>query len=116
MLSKILKSKLQDGVITESREDYEGSVMIDENLMRSMGLVEYEAVEINSLEFDARHRTYVIPGLPGSKCVSVRGALAQYFKEGDRIHINCFCYMTADEAASFTPKIVKTNIWTSSHE
>ena len=111
MLVTMLKSKLQDGVITESREDYEGSIMIDEKIMNSMRLVEYEAVYVNSLEYDARHLTYVIPGEAGSGILSVRGALAQYFKEGDRVHINCFCSMTVDETSSHRPRVVKSNVY-----
>jgi len=113
MLIEILKSKLQDGYITESREDYEGSVRIDEEIMLEMGLVTNEVVEINSLEFNARHLTYVIPGPAGSKEISVRGALAQYFKRGDRVHLNCFCYMTQEEACDHKPVVVKTNVWVS---
>lgn len=110
---RMLKSKLQDGVVTQSKEDYEGSVAIDQDILDKMNILPFEAVYVNSLEFDGRYLTYAIPAPAGSHTISVQGALAQYFKKGDRVHINCYCTMTRDEAASHTPAVVKTNVWTS---
>ncbi|MDE5936333.1 MAG: aspartate 1-decarboxylase, partial [Ruminococcus sp.] len=46
MQISVLKSKIHRAVITQAELDYIGSITIDEELMESAGLYEYEHVHI----------------------------------------------------------------------
>lgn len=110
MLLQILKSKLQEVIITKADTSYEGSITLDPDLMDAAEIYPYERVEVNAKEGLARIVTYVIPGKRGSGCVELNGGAANYFVEGQPIHVNCFALidMMSDEVGIQTI-IVKTD-------
>ena len=91
MLIQVLKSKL-NVTVTGAKKDYKGSITIDPELCVKAGLYYNERVEVNARDHDARISTYVIPAFEreGSGCVEMNGGAAQFFKPGDKIHINSF--------------------------
>jgi len=84
----LLRSKLQEVIVTDANPEYEGSITIGTELMEAAGLVEYEQVEVNGKETPARIKTYVIAGKEGQ--VMLNGGAAQHFKKGDKVHVLAF--------------------------
>ena len=60
MLINLLKSKLHRVNITDVHHDYEGSCAIDEHLLNSAKIHEYEMLHIYNLENGKRFTTYAI--------------------------------------------------------
>lgn len=109
MLLQILKSKLQEVIITRADTDYEGSITLDPDLMLEADLYPYERVEVNGVNSDSRIVTYVIAGKRGSGCVELNGGAANLFTRGEHIHVNCFAFIDARNEIRLSPKIVKTD-------
>ncbi len=56
----MLKSKLHRATVTDADLHYEGSVTIDENLMKAADLMPYEKVSIYNVSNGERFTTYAI--------------------------------------------------------
>jgi aspartate 1-decarboxylase len=102
----LLKSKIQNAVVTEARLEYEGSLGLDALLLRAADLIPFEKVHIYNVRNGERFSTYVIEEAPGSGKVSVYGAAAHKAGPGDRIIIVAFAQMEEAEIAGFRPRIV----------
>ncbi len=101
----MLKSKIHRARVTEVNLDYEGSITIDERLMREADVLPYEQVQVLNLNNGARFTTYVIKGeSEGEICIN--GAGARLAARGDTIIILSYCHIKDDEAHSFVPKLV----------
>lgn len=106
----ILKSKLQQVLVTGCSEDYEGSITLDPDLMRAANIQPFEQVHVNNKETGYRLITYVIEGIKGSGQVDINGAAAHHFSVGDRIHV--ITYQSVFESGSLLKEaiqIVKTD-------
>ena len=102
---KILKSKLHRATVTVSRLDYPGSIEIDSDLRKMVGLEPYELVLIADLNNGNRLETYVVPGPAGGKDIVILGAAARLINPDDRIIILNFAYLTEEELKTHKPKI-----------
>jgi len=121
MLIQVLKSKLKKVKVTAASVDYEGSLTLDPDLMDAADLHPYERVEVNAVYGKDRLVTYVIPGIRGTGQVEMNGGMANFFKPGDWIHVNCFVYLDMkndgfeyyayfeEPSSKSYPKIVKTD-------
>ncbi len=109
MLISICKSKIHRATITEANLDYQGSITIDENLMKAADVVEYEKVHVVNITNGERLETYVIKGEPGSGVICLNGAAAHKGKKGDLIIIISYGLIENEKACDITPKIVKVN-------
>jgi aspartate 1-decarboxylase len=58
----MLKSKIHRATVTDANLNYEGSITIDEGLMKSADLVPFEKVAIYNVSNGERFSTYVIKG------------------------------------------------------
>jgi aspartate 1-decarboxylase len=87
MTRTMLKSKIHRATVTEANLEYEGSVSIDEDVLRAADILPYESVEIWDCTNGARLRTYAIPGEPGSGEICVNGAAAHLIKPHDVVII-----------------------------
>ena len=106
MLRHFLLGKIHSAVITRADLDYVGSITIDPLLVSAAGFLENEKVDIYDVTNGARISTYVIPGIPGSGEVGINGAAAHVVQQGDLVIIANYGWMTEEEAASRTPKVV----------
>lgn len=106
MIMLYLKSKLHRAKVTHSDIDYEGSLGIDETLMKAAGLKEYERVDVYNVTNGERFTTYIVKEEAGSGRVGVYGAAAHRAKEGDIVIITSYCHLTEDEVDFHLPKIV----------
>ncbi len=106
MIMLYLKSKLHRARVTYSDINYEGSLGIDETLMKAAGMREYERVEIYNVTNGERFTTYLIKEQPDSGRIGVYGAAAHKAKEGDIIIITSYCHLSEEEVDFHLPKIV----------
>lgn len=103
----MLRAKIHMARVTDSNLEYEGSITIDEDILKEAGILPYEQVMVSNLNNGERFETYVIPGKKGEICLN--GPTARKGVVGDRIIIFCYEYMDSDEASNHKPKIIKLN-------
>ena len=104
MLRCILRAKIHIATVTESNLSYEGSITIDETIIKKAGILPYEQVMISNLNNGERFETYVIPGRKGEICLN--GPTARKGIVGDKIIIFCYSYIEDSKLKGFKPKIV----------
>jgi len=102
----MLKSKLHRARITGAHLDYEGSITIDESLMRAADIVPYEKVNIYNVSNGERFSTYVIKGQKDSGVIGLNGAAARKGSKGDIIIIASYVAVDDEEAQSWSAKCV----------
>jgi len=107
MLRCILKAKIHMATVTESNLEYEGSITVDEQLLREAGILPYELVMVSNLNNGERFETYAIPGEHGSGKVCLNGPTARKGLVGDRIIIFSYGYFEEHEVRGFSPRIVR---------
>lgn len=98
-----LKSKLHGVICTEVDLDYEGSILIDEDLMDEVGILIYEQVDVYNKTNGNRHTTYALPLPRGSNRISVNGAGAHLTDVGDELII-C-AYIQKEHYYGHEPKV-----------
>jgi aspartate 1-decarboxylase len=109
MLIKVLKSKIHRATITDTRLQYEGSITIDQDLLKAAGMVEGEAVLVANVNNGTRHETYIMKGRRGSGVVRLNGAAARLGQPGDRVIILGFAYLAPEELPAHKPRKVLVN-------
>ncbi len=87
-LSQLLKAKLHHAHVTYANPEYVGSIEIDADLMREVGMQDGELVHVWAVDHTARIITYAFGGPKG--VVGLNGGAAQQFKAGDRLVIASF--------------------------
>jgi len=101
-----MKSKIHRAHVTEANLNYIGSITIDEDLMETAGLIEYEKVLVLNINNGNRFETYVMAGERGSGTICINGAAARLVLPGDLVIILAFGTLSEDEAKNFKPNIV----------
>ncbi|MFC2149445.1 aspartate 1-decarboxylase [Candidatus Auribacterota bacterium] len=109
MLISVLKSKLHRARVTDSHLDYNGSITIDEDLMKKANIVEYEKVLVANLSNGERFETYAIKGKSGSKTICLNGATSHLGKIGDRVIILTFVNAAQKELEGYKPTVIRLN-------
>ncbi len=109
MLRCMLRAKIHMATVTESNLAYEGSITIDEDILRKAGMIPYEQVMISNVNNGERFETYVIPGKKGSGEICLNGPTARKGVVGDRVIIFCYSYFEDSKTRSFRPRIVKVD-------
>ena len=102
----LLKSKIHRATVTDANLEYEGSITIDEDLMRAADLIEFEQVQIYDVTNGHRLTTYVIRGEAGSGTICLNGAAAHLVTEGDLVIIASYAAFSPQEAAVHRPLVV----------
>lgn len=106
MQRTFLKSKIHRACVTHSEVDYEGSIAIDETLMKAADIKEYERLEVYNVTNGERFNTYAIRAEANSGIVSVNGAAAHKAEPGDVMIICTYVELDEKELAGFKPKLV----------
>ena len=91
MTFEMLKGKIHRATVVQAELDYVGSITVDEDLLDSAGILEYEKVSI---------------GERGSGMICLNGAAARCVQTGDKIIIMCYAQMTPEEVKKNPPKVV----------
>ena len=101
---EILQSKIHRAVVTDANINYEGSITISADLMKLVGLCEYQKVYVVDINNGQRFETYVIESAD-KNVICLNGAAARLVMVGDRVII-----MTYDLVESvpenYKPKII----------
>jgi len=106
MRIKVLRSKIHQARVTETRLDYEGSITIDQDLMDAAGLIANEAVLVANQANGSRQETYVIAGRRGSGTICLNGPSARLAEVGDLVIVMGFAYLEPEELADHKPRII----------
>jgi len=106
MLRIIYKSKIHRATVTDANLNYEGSVTIDTELLKSADIFPGEKVQIVNINNGTRVETYVIEGEAGSGTICMNGAAARWAEPGDKVIIISYCLVESKEASTFVPKVV----------
>ncbi len=99
----MMKCKIHRATVTEADLTYEGSISIDVQVMKSIGLLKNEQVDIYNCNNGARFTTYVIEGNSGEICLN--GAAARHVQKGDIVIIVAYANMSQTEAKIHIPKV-----------
>lgn len=105
----MLKSKIHRARVTGVHLDYEGSITIDEHLMRQADILPYEQVHVLNVNTGARFTTYAISGRPGAGQIELNGAAARLAAKGDIVIILTYASLSETKAATFAPRLVYVN-------
>ena len=102
----MLKSKIHRATITEANLAYEGSLTVDQNLMRQADILPYEMVHVYNISNGERFQTYAMEGEAGSGIICLNGAAARRGAVGDLIIITTYSNYSPEELNHHTPQII----------
>ena len=106
MQIEFCKSKIAHGYITEAELFYEGSITIDEDIIKAVDIIPGEKVEVLNINNGNRFNTYVIAGEPGSGTICLNGPAARLGLVGDQIIVLSYAMIEQEIARSTSMKIV----------
>ena len=110
MKRTMFKSKIHRATVTHADLAYEGSVTIDETLMRAADILPYEKVAIWDATNGARFETYAIPGEADSGIICVNGAAARLVQPGDVVILATFAEGVDEaEAKTWKPTVIRVD-------
>jgi aspartate 1-decarboxylase len=98
MFITFCKAKIGHARVTQAELYYEGSITIDEDVIKAVGILPGEKVEIFNINNGARLETYVIAGKSGSGQICLNGPAARQGYVGDKLIIVSYALVTPDEA------------------
>ena len=87
-LNQLLKAKLHHAHVTYANPDYVGSIEIDAEIMKQVGIMDGELVHVWAVDHTSRIQTYAFAGPSG--VIGLNGGAAHHFKAGDRVVIAAF--------------------------
>lgn len=105
----MLKSKIHNARVTDTKLDYEGSIEIDLELIRLANLQVFEKVFVLNINNGARFETYVIEGKAGQRVISLNGAAARLAQKGDPLIILSYAIVSPEEIADWHPTIIRVD-------
>lgn len=98
MFRMMCKTKIHRAYITKVDLHYEGSIGIDDDLLKASNIYPGEIVQVVNVSNGARFETYAIPEKAGSGTIGLYGAAAHLGKSGDIIIILSYGLMEDKEA------------------
>ena len=105
-LITLLQAKLHRVRVTRADLHYEGSCGIDELLLESSGIREFQHVEIYNVTNGERLTTYAIRSPRHSGEICLNGAAARKAMVGDHVIICAYSSYTPSQAAQHRPAII----------
>ena len=106
MTKTMLQAKLHRVRVTEADLDYEGSCGIDELLLETSGIREFQYIEIYNVTNGERFTTYAIRAPRGSGAISLNGAAARRAMVGDLLIICAYSQYSEAELKTYRPVVV----------
>lgn len=102
----LLRSKIHNATVTETYIDYEGSLALDETLMKAAEMLPFEEVHVFNVSNGERFSTYLIKGKKDTGMVGIYGAAAHKANAGDRLIVVSYVLLDEEEIEFFMPKIL----------
>lgn len=99
-----LSAKIHGVTITCANLEYRGSLSIDPKLMKTVGILPYEQIDVYNLDNGERLTTYAIPGGSGEICLN--GAAAHKGEVGQRVIIATYMWLDESEALVKKPRVI----------
>ena len=87
-LRQLLKAKIHQARVTYANPEYVGSIEVDGELLRRVGIEDGELVHVWAVDHKARIQTYAFSGPSG--VIGLNGGAAHHFSAGDRVVIAAF--------------------------
>jgi aspartate 1-decarboxylase len=110
MKRTMFKSKIHRATVTHANLDYEGSVTIDEVLLRAADILPYEKVAVWNVTNGSRIETYALAGAPNSGVICLNGAAARHAQPGDVVILATFADAVDEaEAKTWKPVVVRVD-------
>src|SRR5262245_39531453 len=109
MLRRLCCAKIHRATVTASRADYEGSIEIDESLMKAARLLEHDVVLVANIANRSRFETYVFKSRKDSGVIGLNGAAARLGIAGDKVIVMSTGWMSEAEARRLRPRFVLVN-------
>ena len=106
MFIEFCKSKIAHGHVTEAQLHYEGSITVDQNLLKAVDIIEGEKVHVLNMNNAERFETYAIYGPAGSGVMCLNGPAARLGVVGDQIVILSYAMIEPAEAKKIKTKVV----------
>ena len=105
MFIEFCKSKIAHGRVTEAQLHYEGSITVDQNLLKAVNIIEGEKVHVLNMNNAERFETYAIYGPAGSGVMCLNGPAARLGVVGDQVVILSYAMVDAEEAKTLKTKV-----------
>src|SRR5262249_15850748 len=106
MRLSMLKAKIHRATVTEADLNYEGSLTIDQTLLKGSGILPYELIQVWDVTRGTRLITYAMVGEPNSGVICVNGAGAHLVHPGDIVIVASFVDMDEAEARDHKPVVI----------
>lgn len=102
----MLKSKIHRATVTAANVDYEGSLLVDSDLLAAADILPNELIHVWDVTNGSRLITYALAGEAGSGVVQVNGGGAHHVKPGDIVIVATFTEMKTKDAKKYLPIVV----------
>lgn len=109
IFKKFLSAKFHGIRVTDANLSYQGSITLDPDYCKILGIYPLEFVEIWNKNNGQRISTYVIYGDKGSRCCILNGSAARTCQVGDELIIASYNYQAVEELEQHLPKILMFN-------
>ena len=106
MLITVCRAKIANARVTEAQLYYEGSITIDEAILKAVDIQPQEKVEVLNVNNGNRLETYVIAGKAGSGKICLNGPAARSGFAGDQVIILSYGLVDQKEIRNIKPKVV----------
>jgi aspartate 1-decarboxylase len=103
------KSKIHRATVTEANLAYEGSISIDQALLKAADILQFEKVQVLNINNGSRVETYAMAAPAGSGVICLNGAAARWGQPGDLVIIIAYEVVEEKKAGKYKPKIVLVN-------
>ena len=102
----MFRSKIHKTTVTMAELYYEGSITVDQDLLKTADILPYEKVQVVNLNTGSRLETYTLEGPSGSGMICLNGPAARLGTVGDEVIIITYTTMSDEDAKKHKPKIV----------
>ena len=107
MLIEFCKSKISHATVTQAELHYEGSITIDEKILKAVDIIPGEKVHVLNINTGSRIETYAIAGKAASGVICLNGPAARHGYVGDQLIIISYAFVDKAEALQQRMKVVR---------
>jgi aspartate 1-decarboxylase len=107
MLRYILRSAIDNAIVTGKQLHYAGSIGIDASLLSKSNILVNEKVQVMNLDNGAHFETYIIREEADSGSIILYGPAARKAEIGDRVCIVSYGLEEDNRARLLKPKVIE---------
>lgn len=104
MMRIMLRAKLHRLTVTQCDINYEGSITLDDALLKAADILPGERVQVVNINNGERFETYTLSGKSGQVCLN--GAAARLADPGDRIIVIAYSVVEEKEIKDLKSKVI----------